>query len=212
MSKRKLLMAVILVLATLASACDSQRTGTLLFSDDFTQTTSGWDRLQNDVGSADYADGSYHIMVNNPQDFVIAVNSQVFDGDVSVEVDARKIDGTNDNYFGVVCHYQDPDNYYMLMITSGGSSAIGMMKDGEFGLISPGLVPLQMEGIKLDDATNHIRADCVGEQMTLFANGKQISLAYDSSFIGGRVGLVSATGQIASKLDIRFDNFQVYQP
>jgi hypothetical protein len=48
--------------------------------------------------------------------------------------------------------------------------------------------------------------------MTLYANGKQVSLAYDSSFTGGGVGLVAATGKIADNLDILFDNFRVYQP
>jgi hypothetical protein len=212
MSKSKLLLALILVLATLASACSSERTGTLLFSDDFSQTTSGWDQIQNDTGSTEYADGSFHIKLNHSNDFLIANIGQTFDGDVSVEVDARKIDGSNDNYFGIVCHYLDEDNFYLLMITSGGYSAIAMMLDGEFGLISPGLAPLPMEGIKLDSANNHLRADCAGEQMTLYANGKQVSVAYDDSITGGRVGLVAATGPIASKLDILFDDFQVYQP
>ncbi len=204
-------MAAASTLALIVSACSSRPTEPALFSDDFSQTTSGWDLIQNETGSADYADGSFHIRLNGPNEFLISNHSQSFEGDLSIEVDARKIDGTNDNYFGVICRYQDPDNYYLLMITSGGSSVIGMMKDGEFGLISPGLAPLQMEGIKLDTATNHIRADCIGEQLTLFANGKQVSLAYDSSFVGGSIGLVAATGRIADNLDIRFDDFRVYQ-
>jgi hypothetical protein len=210
--RKSITSTVVLSLALLAQACAARRAEPVLLSDDFSETTSGWTRIADAAGSADYLAGSYHIVVNGPSDFVLALNPQVFGGDVSIEVDARKTDGTNDNYFGVVCHYQDPDNYYMLLITSGGSSAIGMMKDGEFGLISPGLTPIRMEGIKPNGATNHIRADCVGEQMTLFANGKQVSLAYDSSFTGGQVGLVAATGRIASKLDIRFDTFRVYQP
>jgi len=209
---RRIPLAVILALGLLASACGSQRTEPVLLSDDFSETGSGWEQIENETGSANYVDGSFHILLNHPNDYLLSNYGQPFDGDVSVEVDARKIEGTNDNYFGVVCRYQDADNFYMLLITSRGRSAIGMMRDGEFGLISPGLEPLEMEGIKLDSATNHIRADCVGDQLTLYANGKQVSLAYDSSFVGGLVGLVAANGQIASKLDIRFDDFRVYQP
>ena len=212
MIKSKLLLFTVLVLVLLSTACGSGRTEPVLFSDDFSDNTSGWDQIQNEVGTAGYEQGSYRIFINKTSDFLIAGLSQDLSGDVSIEVTARKVDGPDDNYFGVVCHYQDPDNYYLMLISSSGRSAIAMMLDGEFGLISPGLQPLIMEGIKLGSATNHIQADCVGEQMTLYANGKQVSVAYDHHLSGGKVGLVAAAGQVVGGVDIRFDDFRVYQP
>jgi hypothetical protein len=212
MVRSKFLPVATLVLALVSSACASGRAEPVLFSDNFSNSASGWDQIQNEVGTAGYEQGSFRIFINDTNDFLIAGLSQDLGNDVSVEVNAHKAGGPDDNYYGVVCHYQDPDNYYLLLVSSSGRSAIAMMLEGEFGLISPGLQPLVMEGIKLGAATNRIRADCVGDQMTLYANGRQVSLAYDHHLTGGKVGLVAASGQVVGGVDIRFDNFRVYQP
>ncbi len=180
-----------------------------LFFDNFTNAESGWTRLENELGVADYGGGYFHILINKASSLLISNPGKSFAGDVSIEVDARKIGGSNDNFFGVVCHYQNPDNYYLLLITSDGYSGIAMRKDGVDTLISPGKNFLQMEGIKKGSATNHIQATCVGEQLTLYANGKQVSLAYDSSLIGGDVGLAVRSGKLEGGTDIRFDDFTV---
>ncbi len=127
-------------------------------------------------------------------------------------MDARKIGGSDDNYIGILCHYQNPDNYYVLMVTSDGYSGIAMRKDGQDTLISPGLKFLKMDGIKKGSATNHIRADCIGEALTLYANGKQVSLAYDKSLTGGDTGLAVRSGRLEGGVDIRFNNFSVASP
>jgi hypothetical protein len=98
------------------------------------------------------------------------------------------------------------------MITSDGYSGIAMRKDGQDTLISPGLKFLKMDGIKLGGSTNHIRADCVGEKLTLFANGKQVSLAYNKDLTGGDTGLAVRSGAVERDVNIRFDNFTVTSP
>jgi len=183
-----------------------------LFFDDFSQSSSGWTQFKDDNGTSEYAKDYYHISVNKPGTLLLANPEKSLQGDVSIEVDARKIGGSNDNYFGILCHYQNSDNYYMLMVTSDGYSGIAMRKDGQDTLISPGLKFLKMDGIKKDNAINHIRADCIGEALTLFANGKQVSLAYNNSLTGGDTGLAVRSGRLEGGVDIRFDDFSVYRP
>lgn len=43
-----------------------------------------------------------------------ANQSRSFPGDVRIEVDAAKIGGPDDNDFGVICRYQDIDNFGMV--------------------------------------------------------------------------------------------------
>jgi hypothetical protein len=211
-----LVLPILMMLAAALYACSGKPAAAdsknILFADDFSQSSSGWIRSNDESGIIEYVNGYYHMLVNKPSTLLLANPGKSFQGDVSIEVDARKIGGSNDNYFGILCHYQNPDNYYVLMVTSDGYSGIGMRKDGQDTLISPGLKFLKMDGIKKGDATNHIRADCIGEALTLYANGKQVSQAYDNSLTGGDAGLAVRSGRLEGGTDIRFNNFSVTSP
>lgn len=215
---KRFLVVLPLILALLASlyACSgtpaSADAANTLFLDDFSNSASGWTRLNDASGTIGYSNNSYNILVNKPGSLLLATPGKSFQEDVSIEVDARKTAGSNDNYFGVLCHYQNPQNYYLFMITSDGYSGIAMRKNGVDTLISPGLKFLKMEGIKKSGSTNHIRADCVGETLTLYANGKQVSLAYNKSLTGGDTGLAVRSGAVLGGVKIRFDNFKVTKP
>ena len=65
--------------------------------------------------------------------------------------------------------------------------------------------------VNMGDAQNHIRADCIGNTLTLFVNSQQVSTAQDSSFTGGDVGLFAGTYDTPGT-DIYFDNFMVTAP
>ena len=218
MSFRKFLIVFPILLMVVASlyACAGQPAAqdskNVLFSDDFSQSSSGWTQLKNENGTIAYAKDYYYIFVNKPGTLLLATPGKSFQGDVSIEVDARKIGGSDDNYFGILCHYQNPDNYYLLMVTSDGYSGIAMHKDGQDTLISPGLKFLKMDGIKKGNANNHLRADCVGEALTLYGNGKQVSLAYNNLLTGGDAGLAVRSGRLEGGVDIRFNNFSVASP
>ena len=208
--------AILLIMAASLYACAGKPTGAdsrkRLFSEDFSLSSSGWTQLKDESGTIEYAKDYYRIFVNKPGTLLLANPGKSFMGDVSVEVDARKIGGGDDNYFGILCHYQNPDNYYWLAITSDGYSGIAMRKDGQDTLISPGLKFLEMKGIKKGNATNHVRADCIGEALTLYANGKQVSLAFNNSLTGGDTGLAVRSGRLEGGADIRFNNFNVFEP
>ena len=127
-------------------------------------------------------------------------------------MDATKIGGPDDNAFGVLCRYQDVDNYYYFYISSDGYAGIGIDNAGTKTVISSSDGNLAPDsGINQGAATNHIRADCIGNTLTLYVNGSQVASATDSSFSGGDVGLVAKTFSAAGT-DIMFDNFFVYKP
>lgn len=182
----------------------------ILFSDDFSNTNSGWDQVQEDDGVTDYANGGYRIYVNEVNYNMWANPYKSFIGDVRIEVDATKIGGPDDNDFGVICRYQDVDNFYYFLISSDGYAAIGKKVGGSQQLISSDNMQ-KVDGITPGAATNHIRADCVGSELKLYVNGNLIATATDSSFTSGDVGLMAGTFDTAGT-DILFDNFYVYKP
>jgi len=60
-------------------------------------------------------------------------------------------------------------------------------------------------------ATNRLRADCIGDTLTLYVNGKLAASAIDSSYTGGDVGFIVGTFDIPNT-EIAFDNLTVYSP
>ena len=186
----------------------------VLFHDDFSNPDSGWDRVKDSTGSlTDYVDGRYRIFVNESNTDIWANPGKNFDGDVVVAVDAVRNSGPLDNDFGVICRYQDADNYYFFVISSDGYAGIGAVVNGDQNLlnkegkmVSTDKLP-QGKGV-----TYHIEASCIGNALTLTVNGKRILTVTDDRLAPtGDVGLMAGTFD-AKGTDILFDNFVVRRP
>jgi len=214
MKKPIILSIVALAASSLAcglfSAGSSTTQSDILFQDDFSDSSSGWDQVNTSDAITDYAGGAYNIVVNKTQYDSWANPGQSFAGDVQVEVDATKNGGPDTNDFGVICHYQDVSNFYFLQLTSDGYAVIGKVTNGDQTYIS-GEKLQEASAVKQGDATNHIRADCVGNTLTLYANGDQVATATDTEHTGGDVGLIAGTFDTGGA-DILFDNFVVKKP
>jgi hypothetical protein len=180
-----------------------------LFQDDFSDTSSGWNQISTDQGATEYADGVYRIFVNQTNMDIWSKPSEEY-GDVRIEVDALKVGGDRDNRFGVICRAVDENDFYTFIISSDGYFGIGKIKGEDYQLI--GMDALQRsDAIKLGSELNHIRADCIGKNLTLYVNGQRLVSVEDLEFALGGVGLIAGTYDIPGT-DIRFDNFVVYQP
>jgi hypothetical protein len=68
------------------------------------------------------------------------------------------------------------------------------------------------EFIRRGKSTNNLRAECVGEDLTLYANGVRLIRVQDQAFTGGDVGLIAGTPASTQGTDILFDNFIVTVP
>ncbi len=225
MNKKLFLALAVLVMAALACTLSPITNPTtqppaggggtgmqILFQDDFSSTSSGWDRTQNDSYFTDYVNGGYRIYVIPDTYSAFANPYQSFQNNVRIEVDATKVGGPDDNAFGVQCRYQDVENFYFFYISSDGYTGIGINKAGSKSIISSSDGNMVSDSnINQGAATNHIRADCIGNTLTLFVNGTQIATATDSSFTGGDVGLMARTFGTGGA-DILFTNFVVYKP
>jgi hypothetical protein len=213
-------LVLILVLAIMAPACrllvnpeqppaTAGPTGRLLFRDDFSDPSSGWSQVTAASGESIYMDGAYRIFVNEPNIDIWSKPGKSFQ-DVRIEVDAFKVGGERDNRFGVLCRAVDDDSFYIFIISSDGYYGIGLIDGQDYRLL--GMDALQpSDAIRLGSASNHIRADCVGDTLTLTVNGVQLAQVQDARFPAGDVGLIAGT-YAAPGTDIRFDDFIVYQP
>ena len=180
---------------------------TLLFEDDFSNQTL-WAIQTDDSFGFEYADDAYRIYANILNAAIWSIRDQEF-GDVSLEVDASQTAGPQDGYYGLVCRHQDEDNYYSLAISSNGTFGIAKMENGEFEFLQEGTAQAGM--INTGRETNRVRADCIGDSLSLYANGNKLLEVQDDDFNSGAIGLVAGT-RLTPGVDVRYDNFAVSRP
>jgi hypothetical protein len=204
-----LLSAALACQAIAGAGTGGKEPGRVLFKDDFSNPASGWNRIATTQGETDYADGVYRILVNEPNLDIWSMPGRDFN-DVRIEIDALKVGGERDNRYGVICRAISPDSFYTLIISSDGYYGIGKIKGQEYSLI--GMDALQpSSAIVKGSALNHLRADCIGDTLSFYVNGRKLAEVRDSDYASGDVGLIAGTYETPGT-DIRFDNFIVYQP
>ena len=182
--------------------------GTVFF-DDFSDTTSGWDRVRYSNYITDYEDGFYRIWVNNPNTDVWT-NPGLYYSDVIVQVDAIMSGGPTDNDFGVICRYDSRDRYYVALVSSDGYAAIAASYNGNFDILS-GEYLERYSAIHQGEIWNRIRFECIGSSLSLYVNEEFIAAVDDRTIASGDVGLLAGTYAEAGT-NIYFDNFSVTLP
>ena len=188
-----------------------------IFEDDFSDTSSGWD-VDKGTGDEDwvleYALGGYRIYNPPPPTTLLGLNegdAGTAIGDAIIEVDATPVTGDipekEDAGWGVMCRTLDYDNYYQLGIQVDGQPTIWKQKNDEWDELATGT---PTDAFKGGNATNHLRADCVGSNLTLYVNGQKVLETQDSDFETGQVGLYAEDDGKA--VEVLFDNFLVSSP
>jgi len=207
---------MVLILTTLACSLgndgdsgEAELPPDVLFQDDFSDPNSGWDRVEVDEGVTDYVDGKYRIFINTDNTDVWA-NPGLDFANIVIEVEATKVAGPDDNDLGLICRYQDISNFYFFIISSDGFYGIAKVVDGEQILIGAENMEYT-ETINQGNATNKLRADCVGEHLVLHVNGEKLLDVTDTDYAKGDVGLIAGTFDVTGT-DIYFDNFVVKKP
>jgi len=182
--------------------------GDTLFFDDFSNKVTGWDRFTSAEGTMDYDGGGYRFLVNALQTNFWSTPGKDY-SDVRLEVDVAKISGPDENRFGLICRFIE-NNYYFFMLSSDGFYTIGKYIGGNAILL--GQIEMQnSDSIHQGLAVNHLRADCVGNTLTLYVNGAQVASVIDADLPRGDIGLLAGTFAEPG-VDIIFDNFVVLQP
>ncbi len=210
---RWLLILMILSLASLACKAvlgEAPLPGNrVIYQDDFSRTGTGWNEVTASKGESNYADGMYRIFVNEANIDIWSLAGRDL-SDVRIEVDAYKMGGDRNNRFGVICRAKSPTSFYTLVVSSDGYYGIGVIDGQQYRLI--GMDALQpTDAVHQGSALNHLRADCIGDTLTLYVNGVKLAEVKDNTFLTGDVGLIAGTYDTPGT-DIRFDDFTVYQP
>ncbi len=192
------------------SAASEVDAGSVMFFDDFSDAEGGWTTLDDEAARIAYEQEGLRFTINSPNYDYWSTPSMRF-SDVTVAVEAKTLGGPEDNDFGLICRYQDEDNYYALLISSDGYGGIIKVKDGLYQVLN------NPEGLEFGamiltgKETNQLRADCIDDRLALYVNHELFLEVRDSDFTYGKVGLTAGSFAQAG-VDILFDNFFVVKP
>ncbi len=181
--------------------------GQVAYQDDFSNSNSGWDIDSWDGGEIFYQEGEYFIKVDDANTWVWSTPRQVFN-DVIVTVQARLEQPTGEGDLGIICRYQDVNNFYALEISEDGYFAIWKYERGELYYLTEWQfsvdIPQNLRRVTLT-------ATCVSDRLSLEVDGKLLADVRDTAFQAGNIGLIAGTWTVPN-IVVAFDDFIVYQP
>jgi hypothetical protein len=188
----------------------------VIFSDDFSDTNSGWDRYAGADIVTDYEDGRYLLAIEGPGDIVWARPGLDL-ADVAVETDTHYASGPENNEYGLLCRYARAGDgrvsFYFFAISSDGYYALGKVIRDVRTVLSPADGSFQPSAaIDTDPAAiNRLRATCHGNRMELTVNDQIAGEFTDSDLSRGDVGVFAGSFDTGG-VRIYFDDFVVSQP
>lgn len=181
----------------------------VLFKDDFSHTSGGWSTHSNSSSFSGYDQNGFLLSTEIPNYQFWSVPGLIFQ-DVLIHTKAIKLDGPEDNLFGVICRYQDPRHFYALVIGSDGYYGIFKMVNGHFELIERPAMDFSAM-IHPGAEMNEIHGLCQGERLELIVNGVKLIEVQDASLTTGDVGLIAGNLDDPG-ISVLFDNFFVAKP
>ncbi|MBN1427133.1 MAG: hypothetical protein JXB07_02030 [Anaerolineae bacterium] len=176
----------------------------IFYEDDFAGSNQIWDTVTDDEVNMAYSNEEYTIQVFADNLFTWGNPGKTF-SDIHIEVTARF---TGDAAGGIMCGYQDSDNYYYMGMSADGYYGIGKTLDGVDTMFTSSEDMWEATDlIEVYASDYRIGADCGQGKITLYVNGKTIGSIADDSFTSGDIGLFGAT--FDDPASISYDNLIV---
>jgi hypothetical protein len=181
----------------------------ILYSDDFTNPSGSWDIRHDTDAVTDYQNGEFVIFIGKTNTTLWSKPNHHLTN-VSIEVDAREAAGPDDNLYGVICRYQDANNFYRFVVAGNGYAGITKRAKGVVTVLSGALLS-HSSAVNWGLATNHLKAVCKGPQLSFYVNEQLVAQAQDEDFTGGDTGLLASSGKHPG-VEIHFTKFLITQP
>ena len=126
--------------------------------------------------------------------------------DVVVQMEVYRVGDVIENDMGLVCRYQDQDNYYSMSFGNDDYVTIYKTVAGTWTALFNEFVDTDLSGDH-----HQMTIGCIGTELSLFIDGNLMAKVNDSELSTGDVGLISGTYDSVPVV-LEFDNFVVYTP
>ncbi|MBN1954475.1 MAG: hypothetical protein JW900_05415 [Anaerolineae bacterium] len=230
--RKKSLLVAILMLVIVALACSPTENGDngggdtptappppptatraplpdVLFEDDFSDPSTGWEIDEFDTGTIGYGPGYYYVTTTELGSMMWGQAMRNFSNTI-IDVDATQVSApSNDNNaYGVMCRVQSDSNGYLLRVSGDGYYAVHRIVNDEF---EPLVDWTTSTVINMGNATNHLRVVCDGDRLTLIVNGEVLADIRDTTYTSGDIALTATTFE-EEGTEIHYDNLVVTEP
>ena len=184
----------------------------VLFKDNFSDSGSGWGTGTDDTGSLDYTNGQYVFQVTKDKWFTWGNLADETFSNARIEVEVVNKSGTDEPTFGIMCNYQDEQNYYYAGFGSDGYYAIVRTENNEDSFLTDATDNqwVQSDDIQTNADSYQLGVDCANGEIKLIVDGKTIASVQDETYTSGQIGIFVLTFDTA-EADVRFDNLQVLE-
>ncbi len=178
----------------------------LEFEDDF-QEQGYWETANEEEIRAYYSSEGFRIE-NYATEKIVSNTVWLDYGDVRVEVSADLTAGPDGAQFGVVCRWQDDENFYAFLVAQTGDFAIARIQNGETNFLEEGRLEMEL----LPSAQYwRIAGGCLGHRLILEVEGQVLAETQDETFPVGLVGIAVGTRGEAGA-EVSFESFKAFTP
>lgn len=196
-----------------AALMDGGATGTatpeaaVLYQDDFT-SQGGWEVGEDPDNRIAVENGELLMKVGELDTLLFTTAGQDL-GSVRVEATVRST-GSPDGGFGMICHFEDADNFYLGGITADGRYAITRWLDNEATVLTDASGGRWQESanVPTGQASYRVALQCTDETLTLYVNGVEVASVLDANFTAGDIGVFTQSSDSAAA-EAFFDDLRV---
>lgn len=184
------------------------KTGDTAFFDDF-EVNDGlaWYLNKAETSETSVEGGRLKLSVSEKNWSVWTTTGNVDTPDIVIQVDTSSENEDETSTQGIICRFQDNDNFYSLSVARGGYVEIRKTVQGMQTLLFSQIVGKNMVRPK----DNNLTATCIGDTLAIYANQYYLASAKDTDLASGDVGVIIGTTQGAGH-EVFFDNFMAVIP
>lgn len=208
MNRNKSVLAVLMTMILLLVACSSPskeyEAGELLLNETFSEANA-WENFVSGDSDLQVSDGVYRVQTGDGG-YIWGLNEKQH-SDVVIDVTATQTSSHANNAYGVICRSDTSNNgdgYYFLISGDGYYS----ISKGEGEDVNELVEWTSSSAINEGQASNEIRAVCLGNYLALYVNDQFLAEIEDGDYSSGFADF-SATAFEGGNTDISFDNLTI---
>jgi pSer/pThr/pTyr-binding forkhead associated (FHA) protein len=179
----------------------------LVYEDDFSNPSSGWDDAFDRYTTKQYGNNKYYIEVTTSNLVAWGLANRSV-SDFRLDVDAAQETGPNNNGYGILFRFQDRDNYYRFDISGDGFFLLSKFHAGEWVTLVPWTAS---SAVNVGQSANRLTVEALGSQIRVYANDTLLAEVEDNTFSQGNFGFFASTFSDPN-LTVSFDDIQLWTP